>query len=155
MDYRIIEKEAFTLVGKELRTRNTDGQNLKEIPAFWETSMQDGTTEKLMALAPDTPMYGVCTNFSEDMTEFTYVIAVEAPADKADAANGFVAHEIPALTWAVFVSSMEDIHATWGRIFQEWFPATGYEHDMGPELEVYVWDGDKMVCEIWIPIVKK
>ena len=46
----------------------------------------------------------------------------------------------------------------WERIFSEWFPATGYEHAGGPEMEVYLSDADPSsedyYSEIWIPIKK-
>lgn len=155
MDYRMVDRESFTVVGKGLRTSAKVGQNLRDIPEFWERSMKDGTTDQVAALAPDKPMLGVCTDFTLGSDEFLYLIAVEAPADKADAAAGLVARDIPANTWAVFTSSMQDIQPTWQRIFQEWFPATGYEHAHGPELEVYVEEGGTMKCEIWIPVVKK
>lgn len=44
------------------------------------------------------------------------------------------------------------------RIFQEWLPATGYEHAEAPELEVYPGGdtrADDYRCEVWIPVVKK
>ncbi|MCL6613607.1 MAG: GyrI-like domain-containing protein [Firmicutes bacterium] len=69
--------------------------------------------------------------------------------------------EIPAATWAVFTSVGPlpgAIQKVWGRIFSEWFPASGYEHADGPEIEVYP-PGDGQApdyrCEVWIPIVKK
>lgn len=155
MDYRLEQKGRFTVVGKPLRTRQEGGENFREIPRFWETCGKDGTTERLMALArPEAPMLGICTDFDMPKGEFTYLVAVEAPAEKADPARGFESREIPAATWAVFTTILPEIHKTWQRIFQEWFPASGYEHADGPELEVYVMDGDEMKCEIWIPVVK-
>jgi len=47
---------------------------------------------------------------------------------------------IPSSTWAIFesVGAMPDaIQDVWKRIFSEWFPTSNYEHDKGPELEVY------------------
>ncbi|MDB5084879.1 MAG: AraC family transcriptional regulator [Bacilli bacterium] len=44
------------------------------------------------------------------------------------------------------------IQEVWGRIFQEWFPATGYQHAGGPELEVYPpgdTGSDDYRCEIY------
>jgi AraC family transcriptional regulator len=44
------------------------------------------------------------------------------------------------------------------RIYQEWFPSTGFEQANAPVLEVYL-PGDISAedykCEVWIPIVKK
>jgi AraC family transcriptional regulator len=93
--------------------------------------------------------------------QFTYLIAIEGDAAGCDADNGFVAQNIPALTWAVFpsVGPMPGaIQKVWGRVYQEWFPSTGYEHAAGPEMEVYP-PGDITAedhyCEVWVPIVKK
>lgn len=50
------------------------------------------------------------------------------------------------------------IQQAWSRIFQEWFPATGYEHTGGPEFELYLPgrpDAEDYRCEIWIPVMKK
>lgn len=50
------------------------------------------------------------------------------------------ARTIPAATWAVFTSvdpMPHSIQKVWQRIFQEWFPASNYDHSGGPELEVY------------------
>lgn len=64
------------------------------------------------------------------------------------------------LTNVPVIGPMPDaIQKVWERIFAEWFPATGYEHAGGPELEVYPIDGEVTAedhhCEVWIPIVKK
>jgi len=75
--------------------------------------------------------------------------------------EGLTAVQIPPARWAVFTSvgpMPGAIQSLFVRIFQEWFPATGYEHADAPELEVYL-PGDPgsedYRCEIWIPIVKK
>lgn len=156
MDYRIEERGRFAVIGKPLRTRHEGGQNLRDIPQFWQDCGRDGTTERLLELIkPDDTMLGICTDFDLQKGEFTYLVAVEAPPEKADPASGFESRVIPANKWAVFTSSMQDIQQTWARIFQDWFPSSGYEHTDGPELEVYLMQGDGMVCEIWIPVVNK
>jgi AraC family transcriptional regulator len=155
MDYRIEERESFTVVGKPLRTRLEGGQNLREIPKYWETCSQDGTTERLLDLIrPDDTMYGICTDYGNN-GEFTYLVAVEAPPEKAAPDSGFEASIIPGNTWAVFTCTLPEIQPTWARIFQEWLPSSGYEVTGGPELEKYVMQGDELVCEIWIPVVNK
>ncbi|MCM3377493.1 regulator [Bacillus licheniformis] len=35
MDYKIVEKEPFQVIGKALEVTVKDGQNKKDIPAFW------------------------------------------------------------------------------------------------------------------------
>lgn len=43
------------------------------------------------------------------------------------------------------------------RIFIEWLPNSGYDHDEGPEIEWYSngdMNSDNYLSEIWIPIKK-
>lgn len=68
---------------------------------------------------------------------------------------------IPSASWAIFPVHGAMPHAmpkVWERIFSEWFPTTGYEHTGGPEMEVYLSDGEPSsedyYSEIWIPIKK-
>jgi AraC family transcriptional regulator len=159
MDYRIVEKEAFTVLGRTIDVSCRDGQNLRDIPKFWQTCHQDGTAAKLASAAADDVLFGICLDMQPNQEDFTYMIACRPEADVPDA--GFSVRTIPAATWAIFqvVGPMPGaIQEAFGRIFQEWFPSTGYEHSGGPELEVYppgdAW-GEDYRSEIWIPIVKK
>lgn len=102
---------------------------------------------------------GVCMEYNQEEEALTYVIAVEKPQGQVP--SEFEEKEIPAASWAIFesVGPIPDaIQKVWGRIYAEWFPATGYEHAGGPELEVYPL-GDPSAadyrCEVWIPVVKK
>ncbi|MFB5675027.1 GyrI-like domain-containing protein [Paenibacillus terreus] len=160
MDYRIVEKSGFTVVGKSIQVSMKDGENFKAIPAFWQQSNSDGTTDDLMALRADGVTLGICMAVTDDPDQLTYMIAAESEKDAA-ASGDFITHEVPASTWAVFpvVGPMPDaIQGVWQRIYQEWFPATGYQHADAPELEVYP-PGDPAAedyrTEVWIPIMKK
>jgi len=163
MDYKIVDKPAFSTVGIELRVSTEHGQNQKDIPAFWDQIMHDGRFQRLTALGAGVGAVtgamtlGLCTDFQPDLQEFNYVIATESAAAPPD---GFVRKDVPAATWAVFdsVGAMPDaIQNVFGRIFSEFFPSTGYEHAEGPELEVYL-PGDPSSadyrCEVWIPVKK-
>ena len=165
MDYQIVEKPGFKIVGKALRVSTRDGENMKVIPQFWNQTMQAGDVGRLTALMSHggvvgDAVLGVCTEFQHDQQEFTYLIAVEK--EGAPPPDGFVEKEIPAATWAVFesVGALPDaIQKVWGRIFSEFFPSTGFEHaEGGPELEVYPGGdvaADDYKCEVWVPVVKK
>jgi AraC family transcriptional regulator len=98
-------------------------------------------------------------DFEEAKEQFSYMIAIEDVNTSED--TYFDTREVPAATWAVFTSVGPMPHAiqnVWARVFQEWFPATGFEHAAGPELEVY-FPGDPSSedykSEVWVPIVKK
>lgn len=160
MDYKIVEQEGFQVIGvKKVFTFNA-GQNLIEIPKFWEEVWSDGTMERLEALGNGavSRYFGIC-NVSEEQApkqEMDYWIAVE---NDGEPPVGMEKWEVPSLQWAVFrsVGAMPDaIQQTWQKIYAEWLPNSDYEHGPGPEIEVYG-PGDNRAddyeCEVWIPIV--
>ena len=159
MDYRIVKKDEFKVIGKVLNVSTKDGENLRKIPEFWERCNSDGTNEKICSIDNRQNMLGICMDFEHDKEEFSYMIAIEDVNNSKD--TGFETRKIPASTWAIFTSvgpMPHSIQKVWERIFQEWFPATGFEHADAPELEVYL-PGDASAqdykCEVWIPIIKK
>ncbi len=157
MDYRIVEKGAYRAIGVFIKTSSNGGENVREIPAFWGRAHADETVRRLAEAAPGKDLLGICANMDYGSETFDYWIAAESESE----AEGWDALEIPAATWAVFPSVGPlpgTIQETFRRIFQEWFPSTGYEHAGGPEIEVYP-EGDTTAedyrCEVWVPIVKK
>jgi AraC family transcriptional regulator len=158
MDYRIVDKEAFTILGKSFETTCKDGEQTRQIPRFWEECHQNGTIAKLSSVASDGILMGIC-DMPPGQEYLTYTIASNVHADEQ--ADGFISRTIPALTWAIFTSTGPipgAIQSVFSRIFQEWFPGTGYEHAGGPEIEVYLpgdVTADTYQCEVWIPVVKK
>lgn len=156
MDYRIVNREAFTVTGKKIVCTHVDGENLRQIPAFWQQCHADGTSDRLVELGGGQhDLLGICADMSPEGDSFSYWIAVEA--DRPDEA-GLSMRVIPAATWAVFTSvgpMPGAIQAVWQRIYQEWFPATGYEHTGGPDFEFYP-PGDPASAdyrsEVWIPV---
>lgn len=158
MDYKIIKKDAFKVVGKSIRVSTKDGDNFKKIPEFWNDNYQNGFTERMSKFAGKMGGLGICWNDYSDGS-FTYVIGIEKPSIE----TGEVLQEftVPASTWAVFeaIGPMPNsIQKVWGRVFSEWFSSSNFEHADAPELEVYP-EGDSQSedyrCEVWVPIVKK
>lgn len=158
MDYKIIEKDAFKVVGKSIRVSTKNGDNYKKIPEFWMENYQNGFTGRMEKIAGEMGGLGICWNDYSDEA-FTYIIAIEKPLIETEEA--LQEYTVPASTWAVFesVGPMPDaVQKVWGRIFSEWFPATSFEHADAPELEVYPpgnADSEDYRCEVWVPIVKK
>jgi AraC family transcriptional regulator len=158
MDYRIVDREAFRIIGKVLDTTCRDGENLREIPKFWHDGYADGWIPRLESRTGKMAM-GVCLPMNPGQEELSYMIGVEAGSEPAG--DELTVYTVPPLTWAVFTAVGPvpgSVQETFRRIFPEWFPSTNYEHAHGPELEVYL-DGDSSApdyrCEVWIPIVKK
>ena len=163
MDYRIIEKPAFAILGRSRKFYTKNGENFIKIPQFWQEFMKTDEYQTLCDLTENKAgavtggaMLGVC--FGGEKTNwdpFSYGIGMEKPAKKSPVK--FEVIPVPAAAWAVFDCTLDNIQDVTKRIFSEWFPSTGYEHDAVPEIEVYLPEkpGKKMQCELWMPIVRK
>jgi len=157
MNCKLIEKGAFKVIGKTKRITTKDGENLKLIPLFWDECVADGFYQTHCSLAAASSVFGICMDFEPNYEAFTYMIAVE---DNETNSEDFCTAVVPAARWAVFdaIGPMPSaIQRVWEWIFSEWFPATVYQQEEGPQLEVYpvgnVTDSDYK-CEVWIPIKK-
>ncbi len=160
MKYRIEEREAIDVIGPTLRTGSDGGRNLREIPAYWQECMQNGSFGKLVAACGPMGILGICLPAADARTgEFDYMIGVEAGAvPGTESGAGSVPDSgqerskserlpaewkrarIPASTYGVFESLGPmplSIQEVWKRVFSEWFPASGYEHAGTPDFEVY------------------
>lgn len=159
MNYKIIDKGSFAVVGKQRRITMVDGENFKQVPEFWNDCMNDGSYDWISSKAGKLGVLGVCMDFDKYKDEFIYMIGVEKIKEALP--NGYVSTSIPAATWAVFESVgalPEAIQDLTRRIFTEWLPAAGYQHDCAPEIEVYpkgnIYSPDYR-CEVWIPVKKQ
>lgn len=157
MKYRLENKPAFSFYGMSKMFSTIDGANFKEIPLFWQQTMEDGSFNGMIKHAQDSKCLGVCMPMDVNQdTSFDYIIG----AFSKEPVEGYSNYEVQAHEWAVFELEgpmHEVLQATWKRIFSEWFPQTGFNHADLPELEVY-FDGDLTAkdyyMEIWIPIVR-
>lgn len=158
MDYKIMSKDSFTVVGVSGTYRYEHAQ--QEIPAFWKAFFAAGHNRHVCGT------YGINHDKTMACNEFEYLIADDyQPA--ADVPEGFVTKVIPAFTWAVFPCkgamphAMQDVNR---RIFAEWLPACQeYDIAAGYCIEWYDdpanyargTDDDAYYSEIWIPVQKK
>lgn len=163
MNYRIINKGAFTIVGIMKRVPIIfEGEN-SEITAMWKSLTMEKINQ-LFELANVEPMgiIQASTNFSEgrmqEQGELDQYIGV---ATTRECPEPFSKLEVPAHTWAVFESTgpfPATMQETWGRIYAEWFPSSNYQSTEGPEiLSIKTKDltSPNVKCEIWIPILKR
>ncbi|GEK57964.1 AraC family transcriptional regulator [Marinococcus halophilus] len=160
MNYRIEKKEAFRIVGISKRVPIIfEGEN-PEINAMWQ-SLSEEKIHELLALSNGEPggMIQASTNFSEarmeEQGELDHYIGVVTDKTISEA---WEALEVPASTWAVFTSSgpfPEHLQTTWGQIYSEWFPSSGYQQAQGPEIlwmENNQFHNPDFTSEIWIPV---
>jgi AraC family transcriptional regulator len=164
MEYRIEEGPAIALAGIGRRFQSKDGSNFVGVPAFWDEIMKDGRWEALLAKA-DRARLGVCAvcrDFDMASGEFTYSIAVDAPASMAGMPEGSERFSVPATTWGKFTSRgplRPNFQETIKRIFGEWMPASDWEHAGTAEIELYPDagvppDSPDYWCEYWVPLRK-
>ena len=158
---------AIKLAGYALKTKNNEGENNKEIPAFWGEYLSDGRMEKLHGadFLLEHAEYGACFSEDPENGEFIYVIGVKV-REGAEIPAEFHKCELPPATYAVFSTPpaneenfSKNIQGTWQYIMNDWFPKSGYEYAAGcVDFELYgekcMGENDK-VCEIYLPVVKK
>lgn len=144
MDYRVVEKSQFTVVGY-CRRFNSE-TSYTDIPKFWDEvfAKEDNTIEG---------MFGVCLD--GDGMSFDYLIA-DMYLPWKDIPDGCVTKTIEACTWAVFPwtgqcpEALQTVN-TW--VWNEWLPnCTEYELSTNCSLEVYL---SMEHGEIWVPVKKK
>lgn len=155
MNYKIMNKEAFDVVGIKKSVTTEDGANFKIIPAFWQEVMMDGSFEKIAKSSGPLGTMGVMKDYNPETGIFNYYIACEGQAVEGLETETF---QVPQGKYAVFTSVgplPEAIQATTKKIYSEFFPGTEYEHAGTVELEVYLpgdTSKDDYTCEIWVPV---
>lgn len=161
MDYRIVEKEPFYIVGLHRRIKLVyKGINPEAADMF--KSLTEDDIRNLKALSDIEPhgLLSVSTHFTEGREEGSQFDQFVGIATTQSSAGKWSVLPVKALTWAVFTVKGEFpkvLQETWGRIYAEWFPNSGYEAVDGPSM---VWTKSKDLPltdyhnEIWIPVRK-
>ena len=161
MNYHIVNKPGFSVIGKTKRFTTKDGSNFRLIPLWWNEFLNSPDYEKLTALSNKQlgrvtggAMLGIDFG-SPDSAEFSYGIGVEITENISS--ELFEKMEVASATWAIFACTMDKMQETYRYIFGEWFPSSSYKHDAVPHIEVYLPEkpNEQMKCELWIPIIKK
>jgi AraC family transcriptional regulator len=156
MKYKIVESDAFQVVGIKREFPLVNGGNLG-ISKLWDEANENGTVDLLFELnnGPMKGVLGVCDDSSQSEQVMDYWIATayngEVPAELFNL-------QIPASQWAVFEvhgPMPEAMQKVWKQIFSEWFPSSEYKHAGTPGLEVYTDvnpSNPDFYSEIWIPV---
>lgn len=159
MNYKIVEKEAFNVIGKCMRASTNADENGITIPSFWDECMKNGTYDVLCKNCGEMGVLGVCMDdWDTEMNTFSYLAAIEDNGNSLG--EGFVKEKIDESTWAVFESIgpvKEVTKHRWKRIMTEWFPTSGYQQRKMPVVEAFTigdMDSSDYRCEMWVPIVK-
>ena len=148
LDYRIVEKAPFTIVGMS-RKFNTD-TSYSEVPKFWNEWMSD--KKGLMG------MFGFCLD--DTGKEFDYWIA-DLYEPWKEIPEGSHTYHVPGGLWAEFLckgplpESMQIVNT---QIWSEWLPSLkGYELAGNYSIEFYLPPAEDPADNenyIWIPLKK-
>lgn len=157
MKYKIVEKEAFQIAGFK---KNLSIETLMNgVGEMWQ-SMTPEKMAELTTFNKDTttsvPMGAYSKIYEDYSTDYFVAVITDGTAN-----TKLETLDVPAATWAIFECNGAlplAIGEMFQRIYNEWFPISGYEQIPLPEFEWYS-EGDmsseEYRCEIWIPIVKQ
>lgn len=159
MRYRIVEKEAFRVVGRKARVPLVN-EGVNAAAAAHVESLDEQAVVRMKALAgrePEGILSAVVylTDSREEGAEADYWVgAVTGPGA---AAEGLDALDVPAGTWAVFDNHGPypgALQELWRDVFTQWFPSNPYTSRTGPELlrTRPVEIGAETDSQLWIPV---
>ncbi|MER7952457.1 AraC family transcriptional regulator [Streptomyces sp. NPDC096079] len=159
MRYRIVEKEAFRVVGRKARVPLVH-EGVNAAAAKHVENLDTRAIVRMKELADGEPN-GVLsavvhlTDSREEGAEVDYWIGVvtgtEAGAEELDALD------VPGGTWAVFDNHgpyPTALQELWRDVFTQWFPSNPYVSRPGPELlrTQPVEIGSDTDSQLWIPV---
>ncbi|WP_329229291.1 AraC family transcriptional regulator [Streptomyces sp. NBC_01460] len=158
MRYRIVDKDAFRVVGRRARVPLVhEGAN----PAIADfiRSLPKDTVERIAALADQEPagIVGVSDQLDPSRAEGTELDYYHGVVTGAEVPEGMEALDVPAGLWAVFDNSgpfPQALQYLWRDVFTQWFPSNPYGSRPGPEiLSVRLSEnGTQADAELWIPV---
>ena len=152
MKPEIVNKDAFVVVGLKYTGDNKNN----EIPQLWGQLMP--VHQNIKDVSDWKVAFGVCDNFIEEKGIFDYIAGYQVSSTD-DVPDGMVSWNIPAGQYAVFTTTVPDIHKTMDKIYKEWLPTSGYLRSAAPEFELYDEKFDPndptSIFYLYIPIKKK
>lgn len=154
MNYRIEKKEAFRIIGVSEPMEHEMEKNFDMVPRMWQEAAVNETVQKLAGMMDGQPKGVMGISVCNDKEQWRYFIAVASSLED-DSLDDYT---VGAYTWAVFPGEgvcPQAIQQLEQRIVTEWLPASGYEYDNGPDIELYLNpDPQNSKFEVWIPVVR-
>lgn len=159
MEYRIIEKEEFNLIGfRENVTIKYSGEN-EQITEMYKKFNPEVIAElKAMSNIEPKGIMSASLNFVDRHIDgvgtMDHVIGVAS----TESSDKFQVVPVEKGTWAVFISEgpfPETLQQTWSDIYGQWFPSTNYVPTGGVEItrhESVDMSDPNYRSEIWIPV---
>lgn len=165
MNYRIEQKEGFTVYGIERIISTKNDSNWKDVPNFWMENISNGMLDKLMQ-STNIPVPDEGLNLINAIDCYRTINSDNIPymlfAFKTEKSNveGFTVVDVPSSTWAIFKSELHTVEETSNaltslikRIYADWLPTAHYTKVENYELELTYKCKDKYYSEIWIRVM--
>jgi predicted transcriptional regulator YdeE len=154
MNFNIIERDAFTVMGTQTRITSADQKNPETYTKIWDAFEEVRT--QIRPLSIEQRSFGI-TFATNKKDAFDYLAGLSVHSDAAPPDKTFVIRNIPAARYAVFKCTSQDMGKTYQSIYSEWLPASRYNLDKnGCCFEQYApreWANRPVY--IYIPIVPK
>ncbi|WP_432121620.1 GyrI-like domain-containing protein [Streptomyces sp. S1] len=158
MRYRIVEKDAFRIVGRGARVPLVhEGEN-PAIAAHIRSIGREGLA-RLARLSDGEPegVLSAVTPLSDSREEGAELDYWHGAVSGADVPEEFDALDVAAGTWAVFENEgpyPKALQYLWRDVFTQWFPSNPYASRPGPELLAVQPSEDRTTAraELWIPV---
>lgn len=162
MRYRIVDKEAFRLVGPKARVPIVHQGRNSALEDFVR-GVDGRVRARIQELSDQEPrgVLSVTVALSPDREEGSEVDYLHAAATSARGVEGMGVLEVPAGTWVVFPKVVpvrecpEGLQRMWADAFGRWFPShPTYRAVQGPEMlrVVHSQDGARAEAELWLPV---
>lgn len=164
MEFRIVDKPAFNLVGVSKRVpMQFEGVNNEIVKLA--LSITEEQRKEMHALRNMEPYeivnasYDADANFTKEEGDLTHLIGVLSTEDQVS--NLLDKVPVEACTWAVFPNEgpfPSILQDTMARIYSEWLPSSNYEVINAPSFSFTKMDQNKKdyaYSEVWIPVQKK
>jgi len=155
MNFKIVEKPAFSVIGIKHTFKSNYGDDENQIPALWQATSQK-MLDKLKSLAKSGTqgLYGMFTRHYLGTNE--YLIAVESDANLSEElAEMFVKHKVAASKWVVVENQADDSDLN-ERVYTELLPDSGYSRAQRsfPTMEFYGKSQPNGVefDQLWVPV---
>ncbi|MGQ4475174.1 AraC family transcriptional regulator [Streptomyces sp. SAS_276] len=162
MRYRIVEKEAFRVVGTKARVPLVH-EGVNEAAATHLESLDEQAIVRMKGLGDREPegilsaaVYLTDSREEGDGADYWIGVAAgpEAVVEELDALD------VPAGTWAVFDNDgpyPTALQELWRDVFTQWFPSNPYTSRPGPELLLTrpVELGEETHSQLWIPVERR
>lgn len=157
MNHRMVEREAFQVVGVRRKCPCGNETGVAGIPEFWGEVNANGTVGRLVPLMNGDikGLLGITDNYDAENQTIDYWIAAEHRGEGSRELETLI---IPKSKWVVFEvrgSAPTAMPEAWRQVYTEWIPSNGYALAAAPAIEAYTDPDpyrDDALNEIWLAI---